>query len=327
MQCSTRITQRLDFGFELDQIEYCEEINKIDLDKDRSKQKGSKTTDQEKTELRGCLGAISYKAQQTGPHESAETNLLLSNVNSSTVSDIASVNKLLDRVRAESAQKIIIHPFSAATQLIPVTWTDASHANRADLSSTEGLISGMTTKEILDGVETPVSLVQWASHKIDGKCKSPGDAERCALVNGQDENFAIRFQWTEMMGHHIDFDDIPSSIKQATPGVLVTDSTNAYDKLSQPIFTIKGKEKSSNIGMLKLVEARERNGVHMRWVHGDAQLANSLTKIGELHQIRLFFKLGCRWRVVYDPKYMSARRRKAAGIDPMANAPKEKDED
>ena len=34
VQCSTRITQRLDYGFELDQIEYCEEINKIDLEKD-----------------------------------------------------------------------------------------------------------------------------------------------------------------------------------------------------------------------------------------------------------------------------------------------------
>ena len=72
--------------------------------------------------------------------------------------------------------------------------------------------------------------------------------------------------------------------------------------------------------MLKLVEARELNGVMMRWVHGDAQLANSLTKIGELHQIRLFLELGCRWRIVYDPKYMSARRRKQAGIKPLENA-------
>ena len=86
----------------------------------RLSEKSATTTDAEKTELRGCLGAISYKAQQSGPMECAETGLLLSNVNHSTVTDLEQTNKLLDRVRTESHQKIIVHSFPGASELIPV---------------------------------------------------------------------------------------------------------------------------------------------------------------------------------------------------------------
>ena len=55
----------------------------------------------------------------------------------------------------------------------------------------------------------------------------------------------------------------------------------------------------------------------MRWVHGEAQLANGLTKGNEFKQLELFYSMGQRWRLVEDPERASARRRKASGLAPL----------
>lgn len=64
----------------------------------------------------------------------------------------------------------------------------------------------------------------------------------------------------------------------------------------------------------------------LRMVHSDAQLANSNTKPSEKHQCHSFRKLQLRWRLIYDPNMISARRRKALGLNPMAHNPKGCDE-
>ena len=55
-------------------------------------------------------------------------------------------------------------------------------------------------------------------------------------------------------------------------------------------------------------------------MHDGAQLANSLTKEHEPAQLRMFFNIGHRWELVYDTKYQSAQKRRAAGILPAAGA-------
>ncbi|CAE7708489.1 RE1, partial [Symbiodinium pilosum] len=48
----------------------------------------------------------------------------------------------------------------------------------------------------------------------------------------------------------------------------------------------------------------------IRWVHSEAQLANSLTKANGMREYELYSKMGHRWRLVEDTNMMSARRRK-----------------
>ena len=47
----------------------------------------------------------------------------------------------------------------------------------------------------------------------------------------------------------------------------------------------------------------------VRWVHSEAQLANSLTKWNGGHELELFYRLRSCWRNVEDPDMKSARRR------------------
>ncbi len=50
------------------------------------------------------------------------------------------------------------------------------------------------------------------------------------------------------------------------------------------------------------------------WVHSDAELANSLTKDSEQHQLDLLMSNGCKWLIMYDEKFESAKKRKKQGV-------------
>lgn len=83
------------------------------------------------------------------------------------------------------------------------------------------------------------------------------------------------------------------------------------------MLTLKGAEKRSDIETLCLKEAMSHSEVQIRWVNGDSQLANSLTKENESHQIHLFLSRHCRWRIIYDEELLSGKRRKQLGLNSL----------
>eukprot|EP00969_Alexandrium_andersonii_P230335 10171983-Alexandrium_andersonii.AAC.1 len=72
-------------------------------------------------------------------------------------------------------------------------------------------------------------------------------------------------------------------------------------------------EKRSAVEMLGFQEAARREGLQVRWTHGEANLADSLTKPTCMAQLETCAKLGYRWRLVHDPLMRAARERKQAG--------------
>ena len=103
-------------------------------------------------------------------------------------------------------------------------------------------------------------------------------------------------------------------------GVLISDSKNLYDRLNQTVLTLKGAEKRIDIETLCLKESMYATSLKIRWVNGDSQLANSLTKEAELHQLFEFFRRNGQWRIVYDPELLSGRKRKQIGLGSLDNA-------
>ena len=87
-QCGVLVEAQPDGSYHLSQTKYVEKIPEIFLNASRRKAKGELTTDKEKSQLRATLGALSWYAQQTAPHLSAEVGLLLSEVSQSTVETI-----------------------------------------------------------------------------------------------------------------------------------------------------------------------------------------------------------------------------------------------
>ena len=161
-----------------------------------------------------------------------------------------------------------------------------------------------------------VSPISWTSQKIDRSCRSPGASESQAVVNGEDSLYAARFQWSELLYGRPDLHR-PDDHVRLTGGCVVTDSRNVYDKLETEVLVVKGAEKRTSIELLTVKESQENTAVGLRWVHSEAQLANSLTKAGGYREYELYYKMGHRWRLVEDEAMMSAKRRKDLGLQPL----------
>ncbi|CAK0870312.1 unnamed protein product [Prorocentrum cordatum] len=316
MQTGVRIKQQPDRSFRMDQSEYVKTIEKAYLTPERKKAKDMPTTDKEKGQLRAILGAIGWRSEQSGPMHSADTSLLLSTMPSSIVQTVNATNRLVDRVRECADLPVVIHIHSQSQVLVPVEWSDSSEANRPDGKSTKGLVAGLAPLKILKGDETDVSVISWKSGKIDRGCRSSAACETRSAVDAEDELFGIKLQWLEILGNNIDWRS-PEGVLRRLPGAVVVDSKGLHDELQTTVYTFRGKEKRTDVEATTLKEGTQAANNSMLWVLGDAQLADSLTKGHEPGQLRMYFISGHRWKLFYDEKYQSARKWKAAGIQPF----------
>ena len=318
-QCGVLITQTPE-GFELSQKKYVEEhVVEVPLPSSRRKTPKAETTDREKTALRATLGALSWHGQQVAPQISAEVGLLLSEVSKSTVETIIRTNILVQHTRARKDYKILVHRFAPTEELCLYAWVDAGSQNRPDGGSTQGIVIGIGPRGLLRGDLGSITLLSWHSNRIDRTCRSPGAAEALAAVNGEDILYFARFQMAEIEEGCKGARN-PNSLVRRIPGCVVTDSRNVYDKMSTEVLSRKGAEKRSNLEMSGLKEAQSSVGVTLRWVHSEAQLANSLTKAGGAKELEMFYKMQYQWRIVEDPEMRSARKRRAEGMQPLAQA-------
>ena len=314
-QCGVVVEQKPE-GFELSQPSYLENLQEISVNASRRKDLTQSTSDKEKTQLRALLGGISWHAQQVAPYLAAEVSLLLTEVSRSTVDTLIKANILLSTAKAKQGYKMKIHAFKEEEELTMIVWVDAANGNRADGGSTQGLLLGMAPKSILEGAITGVSPLAWHSQKIDRTCRSPGSAEAQAAVNGEDCLYYGRYEWSELLYGMEDLRE-PDATVLRTGGCVVTDSRNVYDRLTTEVMVIKGAEKRTSLELLSLKESQANTRVQVRWVHSEAQLANSLTKAGGSREYELYYKMGHQWRLVEDESMMSAKRRKDLGLRPL----------
>ncbi|CAE7036286.1 RE1, partial [Symbiodinium sp. CCMP2456] len=257
----------------------------------------------------GVLGAISWHAQQVAPQYSAEVSLLLSEVNKGTVDTVIRTNQLLANAKAQKGHCLRIHRFPADQQLGLFAWVDAGSQNRPDGGSTQGIVIGLAPVSLLQGDVCPISLMAWHSNRIERTCRSPGAAETQAAVSGEDLLYYARYEWSEIMFGVADAKAPDAAVTKVT-GAVISDSRNVFDKLQTEVLSIKGAERKADIELLSIKEAQQRTKVLVRWVHSEAQLANSLTKCGGSKEIELFYKMNSSWRIVEDEQMRSARKRK-----------------
>eukprot|EP00439_Symbiodinium_sp_Y106_P034056 s2629_g4.t1 len=234
----------------------------------------------------------------------------------STVETIIKANILLATAKKKQDHVMKVHSFNPEDTLTLVAWVDAAQGNRVDGGSTQGILIGMSTTKLLAGEVEGVSPISWTSQKIDRSCRSPGASESQAVVNGEDSLYAARFQWSELLYGRPDLHR-PDDHVRLTGGCVVTDSRNVYDKLETEVLVVKGAEKRTSIELLTVKESQENTAVGLRWVHSEAQLANSLTKAGGYREYELYYKMGHRWCLVEDEAMMSAKRRKDLGLQPL----------
>lgn len=177
-------------GIQLKQERYALGINEINLSKERKQSLEDDASPDEKKALRGLLGSLAWRGTQTAPWILASTSILQGHQNTAKVQDLLHANKLcrLQRAHCELGLTFAreIH------EPLFLTFTDASHANRADLSSQGGTLTFLTDRKVLKGHKAPFSLVAWRSRKLKRVARSSTCAEIQSCGNGVDENEFVR---------------------------------------------------------------------------------------------------------------------------------------
>ena len=115
-QCGVSVEHQKDGSFLQSQTEFVDELREIKITSQRRKEKDKSLTPQEQTELRGLLGGLGWKCEQTGPQYSAATGLQRSRIEQATVQDMIEANRLLRQVKKESGQATRIFSFPTEEQ-------------------------------------------------------------------------------------------------------------------------------------------------------------------------------------------------------------------
>ena len=177
--CGCEIHQALDYSITLSQERYALGVSEIPVSNQRKQQPEAKATPAEVKQLRGTLGALSWRATQSCPWLAATTSILQGTQKDPLVSDLMEANKLVRMQRQHCESSLTFK--SNIRRPILVTYTDASYSCRRDLSSQGGQFTVLADACVLDGERSDFSPLNWQSRKLARVARSSTSAEvRCA---------------------------------------------------------------------------------------------------------------------------------------------------
>ena len=178
-----------------------------------------------------------------------------------------------------------------------------------DGSSTIGILAGIAPAGILTGDEIQVALVHWRSSKTPRQCLGSNGAEVQAITEGEDLCFRVRALWAEIHGMIPNRYKLYDQVRDLTKGEIVMDSRGIYDSMTRNTSSLHGL-RSGRSGYELTLSVGQALRIHtsMRWVNGNAQLADSLTKSCSRRVIHQFLASGQFWKLVHDERFISGRK-------------------
>ena len=188
--CGCELHQTKDGCLWLGQEQYALGLNEIPLEQDRKRDETSNANETEKKHMKGLLGAVAWRANQTAPWLSATTSILQGSNQSATVKELLLCNKLCRLQRAKSS--VGLQFSNQIKQNVVITFSDASHANRYDGASQGGSLTILADARILNGEKSEFSVLSWHSKRLKRVCRSSTSAEIQACANAYDENEFVR---------------------------------------------------------------------------------------------------------------------------------------
>ena len=311
-QCGIMIEQREDNSIVQQQEEYLSALEEIDIDIKRQRTPNAEVTENERTQLRALLGGLQWLVTQTRVDGMIDVNLLQSCVTTATVETLLTANKILRKLRQGPTR---MYNKKINGQLNLVAWSDASWANRRDGKSTGGFLIGICGAEVLAGTRSHVSIVSWGTNKLKRVARSSMAAEMQALANAEDELHLCRLAWLEFNGKRVDLNHVNECLHEI-PGTVIIDAKSIYDALTSQNQPTQLSEKRTALELLAYLRNTEANGTQTRWVHGGANLADGLTKLGQHPMLREFLETST-WTLVNDISQLSGKKRREKGLDKL----------
>ena len=269
----------------LDQKEYVNKIEPIQIDRSRRKQENTQIDEKEKQDLRGIIGSLQYAASNTRPDLSARLSLLQARINCATIRDLLEANRLLSDAKKHSDTRVTYDPIPIE-DLRFIVYSDASFASREKQQSQKGGIILAAHQQVMQQQPASASPIVWYSKKISRVVASTLAAETFALSHAIDLLDWIRLSWEWLRNPNIPWKEPEKVWKNSHPSIAVTDCKSLYDVIVKNA-TPQCQEHRTLVEAL-VIKDHVQNGTRMHWVHSAAQLADTLTKHMDSSSLRDF---------------------------------------
>ena len=283
------INQEANGDIVLSQHDYVNDIEPINVTRDRRKEPEGKITSEELQQLRGLIGSLQYAATNSRPDLSCRLSLLQAKVTCATVADLMRGNKLLADAKRFSDVSIRIQSLSPE-QVRFLSFSDAAFATRENAHSQKGCLILATTEEIDQTKISNASPLVWFSKKINRFVSSTLASETYALSRALDLLSWTRMHWAWILNPNINWRNPEETLKTLPAAFAVVDCKSLFDRLqrtSKPQCT----EYRTMLEAL-VIKDRLSEGVVVKWVHSATQMADSLTKETDTSVLRTFLKQG-----------------------------------
>ena len=141
-----------------------------------------------------------------------------------------------------------------------------------------GILILMTSPEFRRGEEAWCHVVAWESFKLPRKVVGSNGVEAQVFSIAEEALWLARISWAVLHGVPLVRRRLHDAA-QAIPGALVSDSRGIYDGARKRESPQKGLRSSKTCMELEqCCEDALRSGAVLRWNHGGAMLADTLTK-------------------------------------------------
>ena len=178
--CGCNIVTLEDGSIRLDQNEYTEKLNEIDIINGDDDSRILTPSEQKK--LRGKIGEILWISLMSRPDLAFDTNSLASEVPKATVKTMKEINAVIRKAK-NRRESIIFSKLGDVNKLNIKLYTDASYNNiDGQTRSTEGRV--VLAENPLTG---KVCVLSWKTKKIARVCRSVKSAETRSLDDGLDD--------------------------------------------------------------------------------------------------------------------------------------------
>ena len=306
--CGCELKQKQCGEIVMSQERYSLGLSEVNLSRERKQEEHLEATEEERKAMKGLLGGLAWRANQTAPWMAATTSILQGCSQSATVGDILQTNKLCRLQRCYSELGLTFT--SRIEKPVVVTFSDASWANRRDGTSQGGSLTVLTDSRVLEGKRAPFSILGSHSRKLKRVSRSSTSAEVQACANAYDDLEFVKQLYYEV--YHESGLSVSCADQQIStiPSAVVCDAKNLYDSVTR--ITSAGLQLEEKRLCLEVINIKERasaiNAV-LRWVDSDQQLADDLTKLFCVDKILEVLKQKeiC---IIFDSSFMSAKKKR-----------------
>ena len=263
--CGCNIKCRKDGTIELDQNDYIEKLEEVEIPAGVD---SDDLTKQEVKTVRGKIGELLWISLMTRPDISFAVNAISSEVAKGSIATVRSVNSIVRKVK--SCKNVL--RFSRLGDLSEISikvYADASFGNQSDkIRSTSGRVV------LIENAKTgSVSVASWKTKKIARVCRSVKSAETRALEEAVDDAVNIARLVKEIYTGKIDLKN-PAQI----PVNACTDSKSLWESLHNTRQCEEKLLRNSIAGLKELMDMKLIDDI--TWVPTSNQLADCMTKKG-----------------------------------------------